>query len=189
MARLRAAAEPAPQTLIQAEALAVDLAALMREIERRETLLDDAIARLKLDFKTMIDPMSKAVDAKFKALATFAAGHRSEILPENRKSREIAAGTIGWRLSNASVAIEPGMEEAVIDWLEANNPALLQEVVSISKSAMLADREATALVPFVSVVQPEHFFFKPAGGESEKSKLVGRVPAEQPAQPQPARVA
>jgi phage host-nuclease inhibitor protein Gam len=177
--RLKAPPQVVPQTLDEAQLLAADIGASLREIDVIEIALAAEIVKLKLSAKHNTAPIATIVKAKFNALASFAQAHRDDILPPDRKSLAIAAGVIGWRKSNPTVEIEADMEEAIIAFLrEHDGEHFLVETVAISKTALLADREFAATVPHISINQVEQFYFKPLDIDQEQTRNLGKAPAE-----------
>jgi len=181
MARLKAVAQKVPQTLAEAEHLAAELGENLRVLDRHNSRVASDVAAVQVKGKEISGPMGKEIDAQFKALTAFAQAHRADILPADRKSLQIAAGTIGWRLGNKALVVEAGMEDAVIDYLDTAAPHMLREVVSLDKEALLADPEFVEGLEHVSISQTETFFFKPLAVDLEKTKTTGKVPAEKDA--------
>ena len=180
--RLKAPPQVVPQTLDEAQLLAADIGASLREIDVIEIALAADMVKLKLDAKQKTAPIAMIVKAKFNALASFAQAHRDDILPHDRKSLAIAAGVIGWRKSNPTVEIEADMEDAIIAFLrEHDGEHFLVETVTISKTALLADREFAATVPHISINQVEQFYFKPLDIDQEQTRNLGKAPAERDA--------
>lgn len=171
-ARLKTPAVPVPATRAAFEALAVELGETMRTIDRANAELADQIARAKLATKETTAALTKEADAMFRALAGYAAAHRAELLPDDRKSISIAAGTIGWRLSNPAVKIED--EDAAIAAIEALGLAesFLRIATEIDKQAILAAPDRAGAIAGVAVEQTELFFFKPLDLDAEKVRKV-----------------
>jgi phage host-nuclease inhibitor protein Gam len=180
-ARLKAPAQAVPQTLDEAEKLATELGEEMRVLERHTSRVSSEVALITAKGKEISAPIGKSIDAKFKALSAFCQAHKAEILPKDRKSLNIAAGMIGWRLGNRKIEIDKGQEDAVTEFLEATAPHFLREVITIDKEALLANPLFVERLDHVSIVQGESFFFKPLSVDLEKVKAIGDVPAERDA--------
>jgi len=179
--RLKSPAQAVPQTLDEAERLATDLGEEMRVLERHNSRVASEVAAIMAKGKEISAPTGKSIDAKFKALSAFCQAHKAEILPKDRKSLNIAAGMIGWRLGNKKIEITEGQEEAVTEYLEAHAPHFLREVISMDKEALLANPVFVERLEHVSIIQGESFFFKPLAVDLEKVKAIGNVPAERDA--------
>ncbi|EGY01090.1 prophage host-nuclease inhibitor protein [Nitrospirillum viridazoti Y2] len=160
--RLKTPAVPVPQTRASFESLATDLGAMIRKAERIESLAADQVAQIKLKAKQDTAELEKRITASFTALAAYAEANRSDLVPEGRKSVTIAAGVIGWRLSNRSVKLQDTTEEEVIAWLEqAGQHQFLRETLELDKSALLADPETAKTIPGVTFAQGVRFYFQP----------------------------
>jgi phage host-nuclease inhibitor protein Gam len=67
------------------------------------------------------------------------------------------------------------MEDAVIAYLrEHGGDAFLVETTTISKAAILADRDFAADLPHVSITQVEQFYFKPLDVDLEQTRNLGK---------------
>lgn len=166
--RMKAPATSVPLTREEAEQLAGELATLARRIEAAELEAAEKIQSIKVALKAETAALSAEARSKFAALMAWANAHRAEILPKDRKSLTIAAGTIGWRVGNARVAVED--EAAAIAWLEAHDLVKFVRIdVSLDKNALLeAPLEEVAEIPGIEIVPGrENFFFKPLEVERE----------------------
>jgi phage host-nuclease inhibitor protein Gam len=171
--RMKAPATSVPLTREEAEALAGELATLVRQVEAAEREAAETIQAVKLALKARTAEIHAEARSKFAALMAWANANRDAILPSGRKSLTIAAGTIGWRIGNARVAVED--EAAAIAWCEANEgERFLRVEVGLDKNALLeAALEEVAEIPGIEIVAGrENFFFKPLEVESEMALVV-----------------
>ena len=165
--RIKTPAVPVPQTRVEFEEQAVRLGEISREIDGIAAVGATKIADIKLSTKKATDVLTKTAKALWGAISAYAEAHRSELLPKDRKSASIAAGTIGWRTGSPAIQID-GDEDEIILRLEAQGMhRFLRETVVLDKAALLAEPEVVKTIDGLSVVQVETLFFKPLDIESE----------------------
>jgi phage host-nuclease inhibitor protein Gam len=165
-----------PQTREDAERLAARIGDLMRETERKALDAAGRMAALKLELKTATADAEREIRAGMMALATFATAHRDELLPKDRKSVALAAGTIGWRTGMPKLVVED--EADLVARLRAMGREHLVVVEeSVAKDAFLREREELTGLPGVTVTQEERFFFHPLDVETD---VAVKVPAAAP---------
>ncbi|HVJ53478.1 MAG TPA: host-nuclease inhibitor Gam family protein [Aliidongia sp.] len=167
MSRIKRPAVPVPQSRDEFEALAVRLAETKRKIERIADEAADAIAQTKLKAKQAAAESMKEAEALWSAVAAFAEAHRAELLPKDRKSVAIAAGVIGWRLSNPAIEISAD-EQDLIQRLDRDGLGrFLRETVEIDKAALLAEPTVAETIDGIAIRQVESLFFQPLDLDKE----------------------
>lgn len=160
-----------PQSRAEFETLAARLGDLMRKIDRVNSKAADAVVQANLAAKMETDALEREAKAVWKQVASYAEAHRSELLPEDRKSVTLAAGTIGWRMSTPSVKFDRPEEEIIEDLEDAGRAEFLRVDTKIDKQAILAGLAAGPIgIDGVRSEQSEKLFFKPLDIESERTK-------------------
>jgi len=179
--RIKTPAVPVPQTAVEFEEQAVRLGELSREIDGITDAGATKIAEIKLSTKKATDALTKTAKALWGAISAYAEAHRTELLPKDRKSVSIAAGTIGWRTSTPAIQID-GDEEEIITRMEAAGlHRFLRETVVIDKAALLAEPAIAKTIAGLSIVQVESLFFKPLDIDSELVMKGATVPVSEAA--------
>jgi phage host-nuclease inhibitor protein Gam len=164
--KLKTTAVPAAQTREEAEAAVHRLGELRRELTRAETALNDEIAALKLAAETQAKPLQEEIAQLTARVQGYCEANRTELTNGGRTKTVIfATGEVKWRARPPSVSVR-GVE-AVIAYLKATlGGRFVRTKEEIDKEAMLADREAAALVPGVKIgSEGEDFVIEPLNVE------------------------
>ena len=179
--RIKTPAVPVPQTADKFEEMAVLLGEISREIDGLAADAASLIATVKLTTKKATEGLTKQANALWGAISAYAEAHRIELLPKDRKSVSIAAGTIGWRTSTPAIQID-GDEDEIITRMEAAGlHRFLRETVVIDKAALLAEPAIAKTIAGLSIVQVESLFFKPLDIDSELVMKGATVPVSEAA--------
>jgi phage host-nuclease inhibitor protein Gam len=165
--RIKTPAFPVPQTAVEFEELAVRLGEVSREMDGIAATGASKLANIKLSTKKAVDQLGKEAKALWGAISAYAEAHRVELLPKGRKSKSIAAGTIGWRTSTPAIQIDGDEDEIILRLEAAGLHRFLRETVVIDKAALLAEPEVVKTITGLSIVQVETLFFKPLDLDTE----------------------
>ncbi len=154
------------KSLVEAPKHLGDVNELVSELGTIDRLLQAEKARLEALFERMRKASLEAHEAValkradiVKEITKYAKKYRADILPVDRKSVELSAGTIGWRLGQWKVEVA-GEEETLITWLETEERTeYLRYLVELNREQLLADRPTD--IPSIHFEQKERFFIEP----------------------------
>lgn len=174
--RLKAAAQPVPQSQEEADRLLGEIGALSREVARIEADLTDQVERAKAAAKQQAAPLAEAIKAKFQALTAWAEANKAELLGGKRRSLQLTHGAIGWRWGSPAVRIKRGCEEAVVTTLERLGlDRFLRVKRELNREAILEDPAAVEGIAGVAIERAESFWAKPAEMEIEQVATVQKL--------------
>jgi len=161
-AKLKTQAVPAAQTRDEAEQAVHRMGGLQRELTRRETTLNDQVAKLKTEAETAARPLQDELVELQAKVQGFCEANRAD-LTNGGKTKTVLFGTgkVFWRARPASVSVR-GVE-AVIAYLKSNlKGRFIRTKEEIDKDAMLADKDAARLVPGIKIgSEGEDFVIEP----------------------------
>ena len=154
-----------PQAREQVAADIAEIGRLMRERNRVEAAMGDAIAEVRARFEAQAQPMAASILALSSGVQTWCEAHRSELTAGGKtKTGLFATGEVRWRMTPPSVVLR-GVE-AVLDALRARGlMRFIREKQEVNKDAILAEPEAVAGVPGIRVAQEEEFVVVPHEAE------------------------
>lgn len=148
-----------PKNLDEVNELVAEIGAIDGQLAKEKARTERLIARVRAEAKARVADIVEKRSDNVKRIARFAKKHRDAMLPANRKSLELSAGTIGWRFGPVKVALS-AEEETIITWLEANKmPKYLRYDVELNREQLLEDRPS--YVPGMHFEQKEFFFIEP----------------------------
>lgn len=148
-----------PKDLADTNVYVREVGEIDRFLAKEKARLETAIERLRAQSLVGMEEVAMRRAGLMKAIHRFAKKNRQAILPPDRKSVELSAGTIGWRLTPTKVVIA-GNEETLLAWLEANRmPRFLRHSVELNREQLL--EEKPDMIPGVSFDQKEKFFVEP----------------------------
>ena len=159
-----------PKNLDEANAFLAEVGQIDRGLARAKANLEASVARLRTQTIEAITPDVARRKLVASGIARFAKKNRIAILPVDRKSVELPAGVIGWRLDPMKVVVSGG-DEKVIKWLEANEGArFLRPQVELNREQLLEEKPKN--IPGVRFAQDERFYIEP---KQELEPEVGRT--------------
>ena len=146
---------------MQVNELVSELGTIDRMLEAEKVRLEERIEKLRRvsaeGYEAVVLKRADIVSE----ITKYAKKYRTQILPEDRKSLDLASGTIGWRFGPWKVKVT-GEEETLITWLAANErKEYLRYIVELNREQLLSDRPVD--VPNVHFEQKERFFIEPKG--------------------------
>lgn len=103
---------------------------------------DRAVQRINARYAVKLAPLDDEIDAMLARADAYAELHRTQLLPKDKKSVDLACATFGWRTGNRTVKITPKTisEEDVISALKiAGLGAYVRTCEEIAKDKILAD--------------------------------------------------
>lgn len=150
---------PAPRCVPQSDAEAREMIArlgiLQRELERRETDMNAALANIKQKVEAAAAPLRERHAEATEALRIYCAAHRDRLTQGGRsKTVDFGTGTVAWRQRPPKVTLS-GKVEAVLEALLAGPRAwrkFIRVKNEIDKEAMLAAPETALTVPGVKKI-------------------------------------
>jgi phage host-nuclease inhibitor protein Gam len=148
---LKTPAVPAAQTRDEAERAVARIGELRRELTRRETMLNDAIAGAKAAAEEVARPLQDELKVLQVQVQGYCEANRAELTNGNRsKTVAFATGEVKWRARPPSVSVRGA--EAVIAFLKATmGGRFVRTKEEVDKEAMLADRDTASLIPGVKI--------------------------------------
>jgi phage host-nuclease inhibitor protein Gam len=162
---VRRAQLPMPKDMDEVNGLVAEVGDLDGKLLKEKARLDRQLAKVRQEAKDRTDKLKTDRSDTVKRITKYAKKHREQILPGEKKSVELSAGTIGWRFGPCKAAVE-GDDESLIAWLEANEfPQYLRYGVEVNREQLLEDRPD--FIPGVQFEQKEFFFIEP-GSESSR---------------------
>lgn len=163
--KAKAVEVPVPKDSGEANVFVGELGEAMRQRQLIQTALEETVAAAKAKAEQEAAPLNARIAGLSKGLQVWAEAHRDELLRPGRKSVELPAGEIGWRLRPPSVRIS-GVA-AVIGTLKALGlTRFLRVKEEIDKKALLKEPDVAGSVPGVTVgSEGEEFFVAPIGVE------------------------
>lgn len=153
-----------PKDLTQVNELVSELGTIDRMLDAEKARLEERIEKLRRASAEGYEAVVLKRADIVSEITKYAKKHRAKILPEDRKSLELASGTIGWRFGPWKVKVT-GEEETLITWLETNErKEYLRYLVELNREQLLFDRPED--IPHVHFEQKERFFIEPKGETS-----------------------
>lgn len=191
MARLRSAAERAPQTKDQAVALLERVAVYSAEVAAIEARRANLLARVNGAADAMLVPIAAQIKDAVKQLKPWWAANFDELTEGKRKSIALGGCQVGYRIGNPTVKFANGDDDDAVAALQVAELAdrLVRTKPSLDKPAILTalaeklpatEGEAPAPSPLAdqlislgfSIKQTETFFVDPLkGGPSEDARV------------------
>lgn len=145
-----------PQTVVEANNSLFRIGEIDRLIDTIETALATEIARLRKEADEKTARFIAEREGRFIGLEQFAEANRATLLPTEKKSVELSAGTIGWRFTPCKVTLGKGGEQKAIATLkELFCKQYIRTKESLDKESLLKDRPP---VPGIKYTQREEFF-------------------------------
>jgi len=163
-------------TKVEISGLVSALGHKTREFEVQLKHLDDETALLKERWADdVLDPLRLEIDGLFNAIYVAATLAKKDLIGNSdKKSIELAAGSIGWRKTPAKVNVRN--QDAVIAALRsAGLGNLVASAPSIDKEAVLRDPDAIAEIKGLTVTTGEQFWCKPLETNKETIKMVKKT--------------
>lgn len=156
---------PVPKDAGEANLMVAALGEALRQRQLVQAALDEAVAAAKAKAEAEAEPLTRRIADLQHGLQIWAEANRETLLKGARKSVELPAGEIGWRLRPPSVRIA-GVA-AVIGTLKALGlHRFLRVKEEIDKQAMLKEPEVAGSVPGVIIgSEGEEFYVAPVGVE------------------------
>jgi len=164
-----------PKSLDEVDELIAEIGDVDQRLAKEKARTDRSIARVRQEAKERTKDILAKRSANVKRITKFAKKNRDAILPMDRKSLELSAGTIGWRFGPYKVNLSC-CEQSLITWLETNKmPKYLRYSVELNRDQLIEDRPD--FVPGVSFEQKEFFFIEPKSetAPATESKVVALV--------------
>ncbi|MBC7288227.1 MAG: host-nuclease inhibitor Gam family protein [Armatimonadetes bacterium] len=152
---------PDCQSWSDADALLARLGQIERQIKRAEA---DAEARMKPirdELASTVEPLETERQAILQSLESFCRAHRAEFA--GKKSRQLAHGSVGFRISKKLVLLPGWTWDAVLDALKkARRHNLIRRIEEPNKDALKRLDPDRQRQYGVAVEETEHFWAKPA---------------------------
>lgn len=145
-----------PKNTLEANASLYRIGTIDRDIADIETSLAAAIATLQNEAVAKLKSLVDERKDRLVGLEQFAVDNRADILADGRKSVELAAGVIGWRMTPLKVVLARGGEKKALETLKRLR---LQKYIrtkeSLDKQSLLRERPE---ITGIRYVQREAFF-------------------------------
>ncbi|RJF70897.1 host-nuclease inhibitor Gam family protein [Rhodopseudomonas palustris] len=158
-----------PQNRDEARAMIADYGAKLREVERIEADMNDALAAVKQSHLAKATPIADQANDLLKGLQIWCEANRVE-LTQNGKSKTVDFGTgkVAWRWNPPKVRISGG-DDVVVARIQdkgANYAAFLRTKLELNRDAMLANPDLARTVDGVSIGRGnESFIVEPFAAE------------------------
>ncbi len=155
----RVATVVTPKDLSEVNSLLGEIGHIDRALAREKIRLEAAFDRLRKESaERLMEAVVRRTDA-VKAIGRFARKNREKILPEDRKSLELSAGTIGWRFDPWKVVL--GSEEnSILTWLQTHRvERFIRRKVELNREQLLTEKPED--IPGIRFEQKERFFVEP----------------------------
>jgi len=132
-----------------------------RELTRLETEINDQIAAITAAHKGEIEALKTRIETLVSGIQPWCEAHRSELLKDGGKEANLVTGLVRWRQRPPSVSIR-GMPK-VLEMLRVMGLSrFIRSKDEPNKEAMLADPNAVAGIPGISIVTGvEDFVIEP----------------------------
>lgn len=164
-AKTRGANLPVPQTKEEASRAITRIGELNRELTRRETDMNDALARIKEQVEAAAEPLRAERAALTEGLKVWCEAHRVELTDGGKvKQADLGTGIIRWRLRPPRVSLPRGDAlSALLDRLKSLGLSrFVRTSEEANKEAMLAEPEVARSVPGVRIgSEGEDFIVEP----------------------------
>jgi phage host-nuclease inhibitor protein Gam len=165
MAAAKTKAIAVPQDREGAAAAIAELGATLRGIDRLETEMNEAIAKIKADFVKRAAPFRVKAEALEHGITIFCAANRKQLTGDKSKTVDFHVGKVSWRWNNAKVTIK-GKEENTVKLLQGSgDPELrkfLRATFEVDRVAMLRNPNLAKTIDGVEIAEGvETFEIKP----------------------------
>ncbi len=153
-----------PVDLDGCTALLGQLGSEQREIERLETEMNDRLSREREAVDAIAAVHRRRAEAYFKGIQLFAEAHREELCADGKKSKQLATGTISWRMTPRKVEVRD-VAKVIAHLQEQGLDGYLRFKTEVDKEAILANPGPVAKVPGIAIRQKEEFIVEPANDD------------------------
>lgn len=163
--KAKAVEVPVPRDQDEANRFIAELGEAVRQRTLIEAALEETVAAATAKAEAEAEPLNRRIADLQQGVQVWAEAHRDTLLKGGRKSVELPAGEIGWRLLPPSVRISG--TAAVIGTLKALGlTRFLRVKEEIDKQAMLKEPEVAGGVAGVRIGSAgEEFYVAPIGVE------------------------
>lgn len=166
---MAAVAVRVPQSREEATAMLAEYGKVMRDIERLETDLNQALADTKHGFVEKSQPLEAEAKDLFKGLQMYCDAHRVELTGNDKsKTVDLGTGKVSWRHNPAKVSLR-GKAEDIVARIKAAGvefAGFLRETVEVDKVAMLRNPNLAKKIDGVKIASAgETFTVEPFADE------------------------
>ncbi len=156
-----AAMVAAPQNIDQANEIITRIGTAERKIRQIENGMNVALATVKLECEEKAAPWRKEIADLTAGLKIWCDANRRSLTQDGRKkTADLPAGKIGWRMRPPRCLVRDTDE--VIAHLHAMNlERFLRHQETVNKEALLGEAETARKIPGITILQEEDFFVQP----------------------------
>ena len=163
--KAKAVAAAVPRDQVEANWMVAELGEALRQRALIQAALDEAVQNAKARAEAEAEPIRARIGELQQGLQIWAEANRATLLAGGRKSVELPAGELGWRLRPPSVRIA-GVAAVVATLKALGLTRFLRIKEEIDKHAMLREPEVAGAVPGVTIGSAgEEFYVAPVGVE------------------------
>lgn len=124
---------------------------LQRELERTETMMNDAIGNITEQHAPMIEALKKDIDVLSKGVQSWCEAHRDELTQNGKtKTATLITGKVEWRNRPPSVAVR-GVDAVLETLRRLGLERFIRTKEEINKDAILNEPKAVEGVAGISV--------------------------------------
>lgn len=158
-----------PQTREEASNMLADYGAKLREVERIESEMNDALAEVKKTYLAKATPIADAANDLFKGLQIWCDANRARITDDNKtKTADLGTGKVSWRVNPPKVNLRGKVEDIIARIKSLGDPykKFLRATVELDKVEMLRDPNLATSIEGVKVSSAgETFTVEPFAAE------------------------
>ena len=161
--KTRAANLPVPQNRDEAARFVTRVGELTRELTRRETDMNDVLARTKEQFEQAAQPLREQLRETTAGLGLWCEANRDALTAGGKtKTADLGTGTVAWRRRPPKVTLRGKVEEIVARLRTLGLARFIRTKEEVNKEAMLEEPDVARTVCGVSVAsEGEDFVVEP----------------------------
>lgn len=143
-----------------------------RKAMAQRTAMEEKLEKIRQKVIPKIDAEERAVEELVKALYKYASENREELTKGGKlKTVPFPTGSIGWKLSRASIVFKGKVEEIIKRCKEAQFEEFIRVKKEIDKNAMLKEKGKALTIEGVTIEQKERFIVEPGSLEKLGIKI------------------
>lgn len=163
-----AAIYPVPQNKDEASDAIHRIGLAQRERNRIQADMNDALAKLKLEFEEQAKPVNELITSLSAGVQTYCEANRDQLTKDGKvKYYSFAAGEVNWRMRPPKVSIT-GVDSVLETLKRLSLSRFIRIKEEPNKEAMLNEPEAVSGIAGIKIAQGEDFVVKPFETELEE---------------------
>lgn len=152
---------PVPQSKEEVDQAIARIGALQRDRTRIHTDKDEALAQINQTHNQQIEPLSDEIRALQQGIQTWCEANRRVLTSDDKvKFHNFPSGEIKWRMRPPSVSLR-GVDVVMEDLYQRGLDRFIRIKPEINKEAILAEPQAVAGIPGITIKQSEDFVVVP----------------------------